>query len=130
MKKAMCPTIAFANAANPQVFKSTNLLLDSTYNGYSVVDDDEVSMHMGGVRTSAIVFLPSHTALVKRLLMEAYGEEGEFTSKMAMLGKEIMDLECNVRDLVAKLHEHEVFTLGGIKVGSFIRKVVVLGKRD
>ncbi len=56
MKKAMRPTIAFANAANPQVFKSTNLLLDSTYNGYSVVDDDEVSMHMGGVRTSAIVF--------------------------------------------------------------------------
>ncbi len=85
---------------------------------------------MGGVRAYAIFFLLSHEALMTRLLAEAWGEEWEFTSKMAMLGKEIMDLECNVRDLVAKLHEHEVFTLGGIKVGSFIRKVVMLGKRD
>jgi proteasome assembly chaperone (PAC2) family protein len=49
---------------------------------------------------------------------------------MAMLGEEIMDLECKVRDLVVKLHEHEVFTLGGIKVGSSIRKVVVLREKD
>jgi hypothetical protein len=48
---------------------------------------------------------------------------------MAMLGEEIMDLECKVRDLVAKLHEHEVFTLRRIKVGSSIRKVVVLGEK-
>ncbi len=37
--------------------------------------------------------------------MEAYGEEGEFTSKMVMLGKEIMDLERNIQDLVAQLHD-------------------------
>jgi hypothetical protein len=40
MKKAMRPTLAFANIANPQVFKSTNSLLDSTYNGYSAINDD------------------------------------------------------------------------------------------
>jgi len=49
---------------------------------------------------------------------------------MAMLGKKTMDLECKVQDLVVELHEYEVFTLGGIKIGSFIRKVVVLGERD
>ncbi len=48
---------------------------------------------MGGVRAYAIVFLPSHKALMKRLLMEPHGEEGEFTSKMVVLGEEIMDLE-------------------------------------
>jgi hypothetical protein len=68
MKKAMCPTIAFTNVANPQVIKSTNSFLDSTYNGCNVVDDDQASMHIGGVRASTIVFLPSHIALVKRLL--------------------------------------------------------------
>jgi proteasome assembly chaperone (PAC2) family protein len=41
-----------------------------------------------------------------------------------------MDLECKFLDLVAQLHEHEVFTLGGIKNGSIIRKVIVLGERD
>ncbi len=105
MKKAMRPTIAFANATSPQVFKSTNSLLNSTCNGCNVVDDDQASMHMGGVRASAIVFLPSHIALVKRLLMEACGEEGEFTSKMVVLGEEIMDLKCKVQDLVAQLHD-------------------------
>jgi hypothetical protein len=60
---------------------------------------------MGGVRTYAIVFLPSHEALMKRLLTEARGNEGEFTSKMAELKEEIMDLECKVQDLVAKLHD-------------------------
>jgi hypothetical protein len=84
---------------------------------------------MGGVRAYAIVFLPSHKALMKRLLMEARGEEGEFTSKMAMLGEETMDLEHKVQHLVAQLHDM-VFILGGIEFGSFIRKVVVLGKRD
>jgi hypothetical protein len=44
-------------------------------------------MHVGGVRASTIVFLPNNIALMKRLLMEAYGEKGEFTFKMAMLGK-------------------------------------------
>ncbi len=44
-------------------------------------------MHMGGVRAYAIVFLLSHEGLMMRLLAEAHGEEGEFTSKMAMLGK-------------------------------------------
>jgi hypothetical protein len=53
-------------------------------------------MHMGGVRAYAIVFLPNHKALKKRLLTKAYGEEGEFTSKMTMLRKETMDLECKV----------------------------------
>jgi hypothetical protein len=53
-------------------------------------------MYMGGVRAYAIVFLPNHKALKKRLLTEAYGEEGEFTSKMTMLRKETMDLECKV----------------------------------
>ncbi len=86
-------------------------------------------MHMGGVRAYAIVFLLNHEALMTRLLAEAWGEEREFTFKMAMLGEEIMDLECKVRDLVAKLHEHEVFTLRRIKVGSSIRKVVVLGEK-
>jgi hypothetical protein len=38
---------------------------------------------MGGVRAYAIVFLPSHEALMKRLLTEAHGEEREFASKMA-----------------------------------------------
>jgi len=85
---------------------------------------------MGGVKAYAIFFLPSHKALMMRLLAEARGKEGESTSKMAMLGKEIMDLECKVQDLVAWLDEHEVFTLGGIKTSSFIRKVVVLGERD
>jgi hypothetical protein len=40
MKKAMHPTPTFANTTNPQVFKSTNSLLNSTYNGCSDVDDD------------------------------------------------------------------------------------------
>jgi hypothetical protein len=40
MKKAMRPTPTFANTTNPQVFKSTNSLLDSTYNGYSAINDD------------------------------------------------------------------------------------------
>jgi len=62
-------------------------------------------MHMGGVRAYAIVFLPNHKALKKRLLTKAYGEEGEFTSKMTMLRKETMDLECKVYDLVAQLHD-------------------------
>jgi hypothetical protein len=53
-------------------------------------------MHMGGVRAYAIVFLPSDEALMKRLLMEVHGEEGEFTSKMARLGEETMDLEHKV----------------------------------
>jgi hypothetical protein len=48
-----------------------------------------------------IVFLPTHVPLVKRFLLEAIGKEGEFTSKMAMFGKETMDLECKVQDLVA-----------------------------
>jgi hypothetical protein len=87
-------------------------------------------MHMGGVRAYAIVFLPSHKALMTRSLVEAHGKEGEFTSKMVMLREKTMDLECKVRDLVAQLQEHEVFTLGGIKTSSFIRKVVVLGERD
>jgi hypothetical protein len=60
---------------------------------------------MGGVTTYAVVFLPSHEALMKRLLMEACGEEGEFTSKMAKLKEETMDLECKVQDLVAELHD-------------------------
>jgi hypothetical protein len=66
MKKTMCPTPASTNTTNPQVFKSTNSLLDSTYNGCNVVDDDQASMHMGGVKAFTIVFLPSHIALVKR----------------------------------------------------------------
>ncbi len=82
----MCPTITSINIASPQVFKFTNSLLDSTYNGYNVVDDDQASMHMGGVKALTIVFPPSHIALVKRLLMEACGKEGEFTSKMAVFG--------------------------------------------
>ncbi len=89
------PSLPIPSQAPPNCRKIFFSLF-STYNGYSVVDDDQVSMHMGGVRTSTIVFLPSHTTLVKRLLTEAYGEEGEFTSKMAMLGKENMDLERNV----------------------------------
>jgi hypothetical protein len=40
MEKAMCPTLAFTNTTSPQVFKSTNSLLNSTYNGYSVSNDD------------------------------------------------------------------------------------------
>jgi hypothetical protein len=40
MKKAMHPTPTSANTTSPQVFKSTNSLLDSTYNGCNVVDDD------------------------------------------------------------------------------------------
>ncbi len=60
---------------------------------------------MGGVKAYAIVFLPSHEALMKRLLMEAHGEEGEFTSKMAVLGKQIMDLERKAQDLVAQLYD-------------------------
>jgi len=87
-------------------------------------------MAHSGVKAYAIVFLPSHETLMMRLLAKAYGEEGEFTSKMVVLGEETMDLECKVRNLVAQLHEHEVFMLGGIKTGSFIRKVVVLGERD
>jgi hypothetical protein len=58
-------------------------------------------MHMGDVRAFAIVFLPSHVALMKKLLMKAHGEEGEFTFKMAVLGKETMELEHKVQDLVA-----------------------------
>jgi len=85
---------------------------------------------MGGVRAYAIFFLPSHKTLMTRLLVEVRGKEGEFTSKMAMLGEETMDLKCKVQDLVAQLHEHEIFMLGGIKIGSFIRKVVVLGEKD
>ncbi len=76
-------------------------MLDSTYNGCSVVDDDKASMHMGGVEAFAIVFLPSHVALVKRLLTEVRGEEEEFTTKMAMLGEETMDVKHKVQDLVA-----------------------------
>jgi len=53
-------------------------------------------MHMGGVRAYAIIFLPSHEELMKRLLTKARGEEGEFTSIMAVLGKETMDLEQHV----------------------------------
>jgi len=53
-------------------------------------------MHMDGVRAYAIVFLPSHEALMTRLLVEAHGEEWEFTFKMAMLREETMDLECKV----------------------------------
>ncbi len=83
----MRPTIAFANAASPQVFKSTNSPLNSTYNGCSVVDDDQASMHMGGVKAFTIVFLPSHIASMKRLLMEACGEQREFTFKMVVLGE-------------------------------------------
>jgi hypothetical protein len=60
---------------------------------------------MGGVRAYAIFFLPSHEALMKRLLTEAYGEEGEFTSKMAVLRKKTMDLEHKVQDLDAQLHD-------------------------
>jgi hypothetical protein len=51
---------------------------------------------MDGVRAYAIVFLPSHKALMTRLLVEAHGEEWEFTFKMAMLREETMDLECKV----------------------------------
>ncbi len=56
---------------------------------------------MGGVRAYAIVFLPSHKTLMERLLTEARGKEREFTSKMAMLGEETMDLEHKVHDLFA-----------------------------
>jgi len=48
---------------------------------------------------------PSHEALMKRLLIEAHGEGGEFTSKMVMLKEKTMDLECKVQDLVAQLHD-------------------------
>jgi hypothetical protein len=41
MKKAMFPTHASTNITSPQVFKSTNSLLNSTYNGCNVVDDDQ-----------------------------------------------------------------------------------------
>jgi len=54
---------------------------------------------MGGVRAYAIIFLPSHETLMERLLTEARGKEREFTSKMAMLGEETMDLEHKVQDL-------------------------------
>ncbi len=47
-------------------------------------------MHMGGVRAHAIVFPPSHETLMKRLLTEARGKEGEFTSTMAMLKEKTM----------------------------------------
>jgi hypothetical protein len=40
MKKAMRLAPAFANIASPQVFKSTNSLLYSTYNGYNAFNDD------------------------------------------------------------------------------------------
>jgi hypothetical protein len=53
-------------------------------------------MHMGGVRAYAIVFFPSHEALMKRLLTKAHGEEREFTSKIVMLGKKTMDFEHKV----------------------------------
>jgi hypothetical protein len=33
---------------------------------------------------------------MKKLLMEAHGEEGEFTSKMASLREETMYIECKV----------------------------------
>jgi hypothetical protein len=56
---------------------------------------------MGGVRAYAIVFLPNYKALMERLLTKAHGEEGEFTSKMAMLREETMDLKHKVQDLVA-----------------------------
>ncbi len=62
-------------------------------------------MHMGGVKAYAIFFLPSHEVLMKRLLTEACGEEGEFTFKMAGLGEENMDLECKVQDLFAQSHD-------------------------
>jgi hypothetical protein len=48
---------------------------------------------------------PSHEALLKRLLIEARGEGGEFTSKMVMLKEKTMDLECKVQYLVAQLHD-------------------------
>ncbi len=60
---------------------------------------------MGGVRVYAIVFFPSHETLMNRFLMEVQGEEGEFISKMVVLGKETMDLECKAQDLVAQLHD-------------------------
>jgi hypothetical protein len=53
-------------------------------------------MHIGGVKASTIFFLPIHIPLMKRLLLETHGKEGEFTFKMAVLGKEIMDLEHKV----------------------------------
>jgi len=40
VKKAMRPTLACANIASPQVFRSANSLLDSTYNGYSFINED------------------------------------------------------------------------------------------
>jgi fido (protein-threonine AMPylation protein) len=40
VKKAMHPTLAFANIANPQVFRFTNSLLNSTSNGYNVINED------------------------------------------------------------------------------------------
>ncbi len=45
---------------------------------------------------STIFFLPTRVPLVKRLLLEGRGKEGEFTSKMAMLGEKTMDLEHKV----------------------------------
>jgi hypothetical protein len=53
-------------------------------------------MHMGVVRAYAIFFLLSHEASMTRLLVEARGKEGEFTSKMAVLGEETMDFKCKV----------------------------------
>jgi hypothetical protein len=38
---------------------------------------------------------------MKRLLIEARGEEGEFTFKMVVLGEKTMDFEHKVQDLVA-----------------------------
>ncbi len=60
---------------------------------------------MGGVKVYAIAFLPSHKTLMKKLLMEAHGEEGEFTSKMAMIREEFLDLERKAKNLVAQLHD-------------------------
>ncbi len=53
----------------------------------------------------ATVFFPSHETLMKRLLTKARGEEGEFTSKMAMLGEKTIDLEHKVQDLFAQLND-------------------------
>ncbi len=85
---------------------------------------------MGGVRAYAIFFLPSHKALMKRLLMEVHGEEGDFTSNGSVrkgnYGPWMQGLGFG-----CPVAWHEVFTLkGGLEICSFIRKVVVLGEID
>jgi hypothetical protein len=105
MRKTTRPTSIYGvivNNNNLQPSKSNNiLLLDSNYYEYNLGDDEDSTFMASNVRSSAIVFILGQVVVVKRLMMEAKIEEGEFSPRIC----KVQALKVNLLDMQKSLQK-------------------------